>query len=372
MERTKSVLDSHGSGYLLFPLKKRALLSSVLFSLNESKERSSLMVCFPGAKHPRRLRKAEKQRFFTAGMLCMIAVCFIGLSAPAWASENGSQHYPIGVLTVQNGTMPPPGMLQLQNYFLSLSSGSLANNTGGNAAPNFSLYVQADAPRFLYTWKPKIGPFHYSNGFVFPITHLSLSVAGAHDSDFHPGDIDIANYLSYASANHKLNYYFGFETYLPVGAYNKNNLVNAGNNFWTFAPTFDVTYKPSPKGELAVSVLTEFNTENSANHYHSGSDIDFDYGTTWRPWDKARKFGFGVQGYFYKQLSDDTQNGAKVGTDGYRGREFGIGPQLRYDWPFGGLVVKYQHEYAVVDRPRGEKVWVEFALPVFGKPKTHD
>jgi hypothetical protein len=58
-----------------------------------------------------------------------------------------------------------------------------------------------------------------------------------------------------------------------------------------------------------------------------------------------------------------------VNGNGNRGQEFGIGPQIRYDIPFGGFVLKYQQEYAVRNRPAGYRVWFQFAFPLFGVPE---
>jgi len=33
-------------------------------------------------------------------------------------------------------------------------------------------------------------------------------------------------------------------------------------------------------------------------------------------------------------------------------------------------VVKYQHEFAVQNRPAGEQIWFQFAVPLTGKPKA--
>lgn len=303
-------------------------------------------------------------------MTAMLVTVF-GLSRPAEATENGVQHYPIGSLTVASGTLPPPGMLQWLNYGVATWNPNLAGNQGTNAVPDFSLSTWAEAPRFLYTWSnAMVGPFHYTTGLVTPFIHADLNVEGHTGRDTNFGDIDIENYLGYASPDHKLFYYFGFETYMPTGHYNKHDLLSVGSNYWTFGPSFDITWNVNEKFELAATAISEFNTENHADRYHSGNDFDLDWGTTYRPLDRLPKFGVGIQGYVYKQFTDDKVSGISVFPDGHRGQEIGFGPQLRYDIPFGGFVLKYQHEYEVRNRPRGAKVWLEFAIPLFGKPAS--
>jgi hypothetical protein len=301
--------------------------------------------------------------------LVAFCACLLAASAePAFATEDGTQHYPIGVNTIADGNLPVPGMLQLLTYSEFADNPAVTNGSGNKAVPKFDLMVEAEAFRFLYTWDVPVGPFHYTTGLVAPIVNLDLNVMGARGHDLDMGDLDIQNYLGYASDDHKLYYFFGLDTYVPSGHYNASTLTNTGSNYYTFAPNIDVTYNPSPKWELTAALFTEFNTTNTADNYHSGADMDLDYGVTYRPFNKLPNFGLGAQGYFYKQISDDTQNGATVSPDGNRGQEFAAGPQLRYDIPFGGFVLKYQQEYAVENRPRGEKVWFQFAMPIFGTP----
>lgn len=300
------------------------------------------------------------------GLICCASL--LALASPALATENGTQHYPIGVNTVADGNLPPPGMLQLLNYFQVNTNPVLTNGAGDKALPKFDLSAEANAVRFLYTWKFPIGGFHYTSGLVVPVVNLDLDVMGNRDHDTDLGDIDIQNYLGHVSEDHKIFWYAGLDTYVPTGHYRLQNLINTGLNYYTFAPNINVTYNVSPKLELTSTFFSEFNTTNKADHYHSGDDVDLDYGVTYRPFASVPAFGLGVNGYFYKQVSDDTIYGVLTSPDGSRGQEFAFGPQFRYDIPFGGFVLKYQHEFDVKNRPRGEKIWLQFAVPLTGKP----
>jgi hypothetical protein len=202
-----------------------------------------------------------------------------------------------------------------------------------------------------------------------PFVHLDLRAAGKHDRTFGVADINIQNYLGGMNKRHTFFYYFGLDTFIPVGNFDAKNLANPADHYFTFAPNANFTWIPDKRWEITGTLFSQFNLRNKATDYHSGSDIDFDYGVTYRPLSHDPNFGLGLNGYFYKQLGRDTLDGATVAPDGNKGREFGIGPQLRYDVPFGGFALKLQRTFAVRNRPSGTRIWFQFAVPLSGMPK---
>lgn len=288
----------------------------------------------------------------------------VGLISIAGATENGTQQYPIGVNSLADGFLPAPGTLQYYDYFLWSNANHQNDNNGNRVGIPFNLTVWANAFRFMYTWTPEVGPFHYATGLVLPVVGLDLKVAGLHGSDFNTGNINIQNYLGASNSSHTFFYFFGLDTYVPTGHYDRNALISTGNNFYTFAPNLDVSYVPNEQWEFSAVLFTEFNTTNHANHYHSGDDVNLDYGITYRPFKKVPRLGLGIQGYFYKQITADTQYGRPVSPGGYRGQAIGLGPMIRYDIGHGGFALKYQREFDVVNRPVGNAVWFQFSLPL--------
>jgi hypothetical protein len=297
----------------------------------------------------------------------------MSIAGPALASENGNQHYPIGVATAADGLLPPPGMLLLLDYQQFYQATDLVDGNGNKIVPDtdFKVSVQANAPRLLYTWKkPVIGNyFTVTTGIVVPVVNVRVRGFGRQNKTFNIGDIDVETYLGHVSADHKVFWFFGLDTWLPTGKYDKNSLANPGNNYTTFSPTAAITYVPTPHWDIGATLFTEINTKNKATDYHSGANFTIDYGASYKLGADGNGFGFGIQGYYFKQVQDDKQNGLRVGPNGNKGQVFAIGPQLRYDFPFGGVIVKYQHELAVENRARGNRAWVELAIPLFGKPK---
>jgi hypothetical protein len=80
-----------------------------------------------------------------------------------------------------------------------------------------------------------------------------------------------------------------------------------------------------------------------------------------------------LQGFYFKQITNDTQNGATVVTTnvdgsqsiGNKGRQMDLGPQVTFPWGrHGALVFKWNHDMLVENRARGNSFWFQFGVPL--------
>ncbi len=108
------------------------------------------------------------------------------------------------------------------------------------------------------------------------------------------------------------------------------------------AKSYPAFYEPVPK--------------NDATDYSSGQEFHFDYFVGKHVFEK---WDLGLSGYYYQQVTDDEQAGAKVG-DGFRGRVFAIGPEVGYAFKKATLIFKYQREMAAQYKPEGNNFWLKF------------
>lgn len=294
----------------------------------------------------------------------LLALVSTAISHPAFATENGNEHYPLGVLTVQPALLPPPGETEYYNYDVYIVGNKFADNSGNASAalPDFHLSVFVEAPRVIHTWTPTWGNFHISSGFALNIIDTRLDVAGQSFHRFALGDLNLVPlWITYNTPT--LHVMVGANIWAPIGDYNKTNPASAGLNYWTGAPEIGFTWLPSPAWELSLDSFTQFNTRNNQTQYHSGYDTDIDYVIGWRPLAISPKLQIGVVGYLYKQWTDDASNGVTVPNN--RGQVYAVGPQIRYDViQHGGVVLKWQHEMDVRNRPQGNRIWLEFAMPL--------
>jgi len=292
-------------------------------------------------------------------MVFILALCS---SMPAFATENGQIMYPFGVNTVLNGILPQSGQTQFYNYMQYYTADRLNNSDGNNLDPNFSLNVFCEAVRIVHAWTPTVGPFSISSGIVVPVVYVDIDLFDMSDNKINLGDITLQPLnISYSNESHTFFAYMGFDFGIATGSYSRNDLANTGTNYYSFQPTWNVTWFPTPEWEASASAVLEFNTKNEDTEYQSGSVANLDFILGYKITDKIQ---LGIQGFFLSQFTDDELNGTQF-LDGNRTKVNGIGPQVRYDFmPGGGLVLKWQHEYAAENRSEGDKIWLQFSMPL--------
>jgi len=295
--------------------------------------------------------------------VCFFAVASLLGSSGARATENGLATYPVGVNTVLDGVLPPPSATQFYSYTEYYFSNKFAGADGKSSVPGFHSEVLVDAPCVVHTWGPTLGPFTFSTGVVVPLFHLRVNVPGTSGTRSALGDIIVHPLmLGYSNPSHTFFAFVSLDVGLPTGAYSVNRVANTGLNTYAFEPNLSVTWFPNPKWELSALAQIEFNSPNHATNYHSGNVATLDW---LAGYSVTKNLQLGVQGFFLKQITDDTVNGQTAPNDGFRGQAIGIGPQLRYDLgPASAIVFKYQHEFAVRNRPQGERLWVEVSFPI--------
>lgn len=283
-----------------------------------------------------------------------------------YAAEGGGVHYPIGVNTIMNGALPAPGETMMFNYFQYYESTRLNDGHGNSVDPDFKLNVEAWAPRFAHTWEEKLGPFFLASTISLPMSRVDVRAFGRHEVSTGMGDPTLSPLLFYY-VNPAGNFfaYFGPDIWVPIGEYDKNSIANNGLNYWTVSPNAMFTWLPSSRWEVSGTVYSEFNAENKATHYRSGNSVTVEGAVGYRPSSEMPELKFSLQGFALKQFTDDKVDNVSI-PGGNRAQAMGLGPQVSYDilGGKGGVMVKYQREFAVENRSLGNKFWVEVVFPL--------
>ncbi|ADD68349.1 conserved hypothetical protein [Denitrovibrio acetiphilus DSM 12809] len=284
-------------------------------------------------------------------LLVTLSIAALTFSFTANASEGGGSSYPNGAESIMAGAIPPPGFYFI-NYTNYYTADKMIDNDGDEQHVNLDLKVKANVFRFIYiTDKQFLGGFI---GFhtLIPLMDMDLDIMGMDDDDSGLGDITIGTNLSWHTKN--WNFAAGLDITAPTGQYDKDELVNVGRNYYSIEPVLGFTYLSDGGYEASVKAMYDFNTENNDTDYQTGQEFHFDYHTGYH----IGNWVAGISGYYYKQVTDDEQNGHTV--DNYKGQVLAIGPALKYQYKNMSFIAKYQKETMVRNRTEGEKYWVKF------------
>ena len=290
-------------------------------------------------------------------------LCAASASVDAIAEETSATNFPPGVNTALSALYPPAGGTEYYNYGLYYNAGSYPSTANNPRLPPFHTTVLVEAFRVNHTWI-NLGPdITIGSGFTSNFVRQTLNIGGQHfASGLQYADPDLIPYNIGFHVAPNLWVAHIFNIFTDWGQYSKNDVLNEGTGYLTYAPEVAITYL-TPKWEISLDGHYDFNTKNTQTNYQSGSFGDVDYVLGYRPVDRLPGLQVGISGYILRQLEDDTRDGQVVGR-GNKSQVFGYGPSVRYDIGHGGLIFKWQHESFVENRTKGDRFWFQFAVPL--------
>lgn len=176
--------------------------------------------------------------------------------------------------------------------------------------------------------------------------------------------------------NHGVNNYMAYVTGdIPVGNYDPMRLANIGLGHGTVDAGGGYTYlNPATGNEFSGVAGFTYNFKNPDTQYQSGIDFHFDWAASHF---LSKQVFVGLVGYAYQQITDDFGQNPVLG--GFRSRVLGVGPQIGYIFPVGGmkgfLGLKGYGEFDAANRPSGWNTWLTFsvspAAPATAAPTQH-
>lgn len=300
-----------------------------------------------------------------AGLL----MCFNGAVS---ATEGNGNSYPLGVETNMSGMMMPEGLTSLL-YYTHYNASDVKGNDGKNN-PNIARYhVKSDTVslRLSYVW-PGVkwlgANVETRAALALPTIDLTLDVArpaplgpldkGGTTTDL--GDLSFAPVLLgwHGKTLHQIA---GVETFLPTGAYDKNEPVNAGRNYYQVAPFYAATWFPTQAWEASAKLRYGINSKNQKTDYRSGDELTLEYSAGYR---FTEALSAGINGYVYRQTTDDRLQGASVNGNGNRGSVNAVGPYAMYRFSKDfAVVAKLQEEFGAKNKSEGTRLWLQARLP---------
>ena len=300
----------------------------------------------------------------------LLLLGLLGHASTGLASEGGYSNYIPGFYGDIALAVEPEQGLAMRNDFYFYSGDSSRSVRSGLVELEVDIDFAFDYFSLLYKTDKKIFGAGYAYGATLVVGKVDISgkvAAGERSVDFSDnktsyGDITFIPGLFYWNNGENLHFSQAFYVVAPVGDYDVNDLANTGLNYWTFETDFAMTYLNNESGQDYSIVLGYgYNTENSDTDYQSGDEVHVDY--IFNQF-LSESWAVGVHGFFYRQVSGDSGDGAVLGD--FKAEASGIGPAIMWIPPkYEGkvaFVAKWLSEYDSKHRIDGDHVFLSFMM----------
>jgi len=300
-------------------------------------------------------------------------------SQPVMAAEGGSGFYLLGQRGQGAAILPT-----VEGVFFSMptyhysgdASGSQPLEVGGAATLGLDLDLQLVTPTAL--WMTPVdflggdlglsATFVYGNAdlaadFVVAIPGIEDTVFGDSDDRWAMGDPVASAFLGWNGENYA--YTLTSSVNIPAGDYDLGRLSNVSLNHWAADVTAAGTwFFPQSQIELSGATGFTFNDKNDDTEYETGDEFHLEAAAFYRI---SESLSVGLNGYYYKQLSGDSGEGAVLGS--LKGEVAAIGPGLSGTFVVGSAAVSmsfsYYHEFSAENRLEGNSAWLTFFVPLW-------
>lgn len=318
----------------------------------------------------------------TAAALTVL-VCVVG--SPASATEGGTGAYLLGSRDSLAGIVPPPGTyisadvfhLDGKTDFVAAGGAVLTDVKANlwitklNATHSFKGSIVGGRPAITVTLPVVTGELLF-NG--------SLGLGGdgrkLKDDDTGLGDLIVTPSLGWDQGNN--HYALSMSVFLPTGFYEPTSIdvpgrevqaLSFGKNRVAVTPTVAWTnLNPKTGLEFSAAANITFSAENSETNYQTAPEFVTEVAALQH---LKSGWAFGLQGYAYQQLGDDSGTGADdfkrvVGAQSLEARVFGVGPLVTYSRKVGSHSVsgkfKYIHEFGAKRRLESDVFVLNLAI----------
>lgn len=296
----------------------------------------------------------------------------LSLAVPLSAEEGGAGRYLPGNAATLIDLPPTKAGWVFETIYLSYEGDASAARTFPNAGlvtAGLDATFDASITGVIYTFDTTVWDSHYSVGAFLPYLWMDVDanvVAGGvpgnrSDSADGLGDLTLLPVMM-AWKHDSWQFSALLPVYAPTGDYNLGQLANVGRNYWTFDPTFQVSYNNAKTGFNAAAFAgITLNTENEDTNYKSGSAFHIDASVQQLLPVGPGFMSIGFNAFYYDQIEGDSGTGANLGD--FEGRSLGIGPALGYIMPCGENTfvaeARWLPELDTTRRLQGDYYWLK-------------
>lgn len=319
---------------------------------------------------------------------CLRVVC-VALIASAGtqlhAVEGGIETYLLGSRDSFAGILPLPGTY-FNNDFVSFSAQAPSFSAGGVTVSDPDIDVFTYKLNLTHVFDAKWGSARLGLNINLPYVSADGDYSGELTSGFSGtltdtgennfGDLTVTPLLNWSKGN--VHTMLALQFFLPTGHYETTQVdgaarsvdaLNASKNRFAFDPTVSRTwFDPVTGWEFSGALGVTISAENNATDYQTAPEAHFE-GTVMRH--LPNKLAFGVTGYAYHQIGDDSGSGADalratLDSDSLQARVFGLGPIVTWNTQVGevpvSLKAKYTKEFGAKRRFESDKLWLTLGL----------
>ena len=307
------------------------------------------------------------------GPRAVLVLCAAMLGA-AQAEEGGSGHYLPGAMASFVDAVPPDQAFiirgNLIHYKGSIGKAQLLPIAGLTTA---GAQAQTTGLGLTAFWRPpvEIGPgWSYGMSATLPLVRTDLTAdvsangrtVSRSSSTSGLGDLVLIPLMLNQMVDRDFNINYRVAVYAPTGSYEAGRLTNTGKNFWTVEPTVGFVYFGQKNGrEASVFIGADFNRENPATRYKSGTQWHIDSTLAQHFPVQGGVAGVGLSAYYYQQLRGDSGSGASFGD--FKAKTAGFGPVASFVTKINGRDIiaefKWLHETGTTNRLQGDILWLK-------------
>jgi len=298
----------------------------------------------------------------TCSVLAVSLVLGLAAAPPALAGEGGGSHYMPGTMGDFAMALIGPKGFYLRNDLVYFEGAIGSVTLGDRIYSSASQDVWVNTVKGIYLAESGILGGRFGAVVSLPIV-IDASAAGELVSPFQRdmsgsksgiSDMTLTSFLNWASGNSHMS--AGLSIFVPVGAYDEDNIINLGRNYWSFDPIFTYTWLHPQRGhEVSVTTGFMFNTSNEATDYSSGTEWHLDFMLAQH---FSKTFALGLEGSVLRGVSDDDGrllDRANVvlpalGLEplgGFRAQYFGVGPAVVVTQRIGSTDVSFIGKYLI-------------------------
>jgi len=318
-----------------------------------------------------KVKSSKEKESVSNRVLTLAAVFSLSFFADAsvQAAEGGYSNYLPGTYGDFAMAVEPAGKLTLRNDIYYYNADDDKSVRSGKVEAEAELTVVSNLTTLLY--KPGIEIFgaSYAFGVLVPIVYADIEtkteIPGRtfrnQDDTTGLGDIAWIPLVLYWSHG---NLHTSFSQFIvsPTGSYDEGDDINPGLNYWSFDTNFAVTHlNPDTGREFSFNLGHIYNTENDDTNYQTGQELHLD--VVFNQY-FSESFAAGIQGYYLKQITGDSGDGAVLGN--FKAESAGIGPAVLWSTKIGQqnvtFIAKWLHEFHAENRFKGDHVMTSFVM----------